>query len=246
MDYVLADPVTIPASARYLFAEKIYDLPAIITIAPSPMMPPTPLPMLHNGYVTFGMFNRTEKISDPVLMVWSNLMQSLPDSIIMIKSGALNDALLRDGLIARFVARGIAEDRVRCIGLTPRNEHLAMFGQVDIALDPFPQNGGISTWEPLQMGVPVLTKLGTGGPASRAGAAIVKAVGLDDWIAADDEAYIAIAQRCAANPTELAALRASLPARVASSEAGNCERYTRRVEEGYRKFWRDYCASAGR
>jgi predicted O-linked N-acetylglucosamine transferase (SPINDLY family) len=242
MDYVLADKVMIPEAARHLFAEKIHDLPVVITIAPPPPIPPTPLPMLRNGYVGFGMFNRTDKISDPVLRVWARLMQSLPRSIMMVKNGALNDSLVRDRLIARFAAHGIAGDRLRCIGSTPRNEHLAMFGEVDIALDPFPQNGGISTWEPLQMGVPVVTKLGTA-PAGRAGAAIVKAVGLDDWVAADDDGYVAIAQRYASNPAALSALRASLPAMVANSAAGNCEVYTRHVEEGYRKFWREYCAS---
>jgi predicted O-linked N-acetylglucosamine transferase (SPINDLY family) len=247
MDYVLSDPVTIPQAVRHLFAEKIHDLPALITIAPAPPdIPPTPLPMLRNGYVTFGMFNRIEKISDPALEVWSRLLRSLPGSIITVKSGALNDPLLRDRLIARFAARGLTEDRVRYLGSTSRHQHLAMFGEIDIALDPFPQNGGISTWEPLQMGVPVVTKLGTGGPAARAGASIVKAVGLDDWVATDDDGYIAIAQRYASNPAELSALRASLPAMVANSAAGNCEVYTRHVEEGYRKFWRDYCGSADR
>ena len=117
-----------------------------------------------------------------------------------------------------------------------------MFAEIDIALDPFPQNGGISTWEPLHMGVPVVTKLGVG-PAARAGGAIVTAVGLSDWVGEDDEAYLAIALRHAAQPAELAALRARLPAQVASSAAGNCEIYTRHVEAGYRKFWRDYCAA---
>jgi len=146
-------------------------------------------------------------------------------------------------LIARFVAHGIAADRVRCVGKTSRPDHLAMFGEIDIALDPFPQNGGISTWEPLHMGVPVVTKLGIG-PAARAGGAIVKAVGLDDWVAADDDGYLAIALKYASQPAELAALRAKLPKQVANSTAGNCEVYTRHVEEGYRKFWRDYCAAA--
>ena len=92
------------------------------------------------------------------------------------------------------------------------------------------------------MGVPVVTKLGTA-PAGRAGAAIVKSVGLDDWVAADDDGYIAIAQRYASNPARLSALRTSLPAMGANSAGGNCTVYTRHVEEGYRKFWRDYCAS---
>ena len=88
-------------------------------------------------------------------------------------------------------------------------------------------------------------RLGSG-PAARAGGAIVKAVGLDDFVAEDDEGYIAIAQRFAADPAALAAVRARLPAMVANSAGGNSDIYIRHVEEGYRKFWRDYCASQGR
>jgi predicted O-linked N-acetylglucosamine transferase (SPINDLY family) len=245
MDYLLADPIIIPPEVRHLFAEKVYDLPALITIEPAPDLPPTPPPMLANGYVTFGVFNRADKVSDVALAAWSRLLQAVPGSIIVVKNGAINDALVRDTLIARFVASGIPEDRLRCIGSTPRPEHLALVSTIDIMLDPFPQNGGISTWEPLQLGVPVVTKLGNG-HASRCGGAIVAAAGLNDWVAEDEEGYIEIAKRWASNPAELAALRARLPAQVANSEAGNCVTYTKRVEEGYRKFWRDYCAGAGR
>ena len=244
MDYLFADPVVIPHEVRPLFAEKIHDLPAMITIEAPPQVPSTPLPMLANGHVTFGVFNRSDKISDAALAVWSRLMRSLPGSVIVVKNGALNDGLIRDTLIARFVASGIPEDRLRCIGATPRPEHLALVSTIDIMLDPFPQNGGISTWEPLQLGVPVVTKLGNG-HASRCGGAIVAAAGLKDWVAEDEEGYIAIAQRWASNPGELAALRARLPAQVANSDAGNCVTYTKHAEAAYRKFWRDYCANAG-
>jgi predicted O-linked N-acetylglucosamine transferase (SPINDLY family) len=73
----------------------------------------------------------------------------------------------------------------------------------------------------------------------------VTAAGLADWVAEDEEGYIAIAQRWASNPAELAALRARLPAQVANSAAGDCATYTKYMDEGYRKFWRDYCAGAG-
>lgn len=242
MDYLLADPVVIPPEVRHLFAEKVHDLPALITIEPPPDVPPSPLPMLANGHVTFGVFNRVDKISDQALSVWSRLLQAVPGAIIVVKHGALNDALVRDALIARFVASGIAEDRLRCIGSSPRPEHLRQILTIDIMLDPFPQNGGISTWEPLQLGVPVVAKLG-GGHASRCGGAIVAAAGLKDWVAEDEQGYIEIARRWASSPTELAALRARLPAQVLNSAAGNCATYTRHVEEAYRKFWREYCAS---
>ncbi|MGY3453390.1 O-linked N-acetylglucosamine transferase, SPINDLY family protein [Bradyrhizobium sp. USDA 4353] len=243
MDYLLADPVVIPAAVRPLFAEKIYDLPSLITIEPPPPIPASPLPMLRNGHVTFGAFNRIDKLSDPTLSLWSKLMAATPGSILVVKNHSMGDALLRDGLIARCVAHGIAADRVRCEGKTTREAHLAMFADIDISLDPFPQNGGISTWESLQMGVPVVTKLGSG-PAARAGGAIVKAVGLDDWVADDDDAYLAIALKFCSRPAELAALRARLPGLVSHSAAGDNALYTQQVEQGYRKFWRDYCAQA--
>ncbi|MCA1503834.1 tetratricopeptide repeat protein [Bradyrhizobium sp. NBAIM02] len=243
MDYVLADPVFIPQSARHLLAEKVYDLPCLITIDPILDVPPSELPMLRNGYVTFGVFNRVNKISDEAIRVWSNVMREVAGSKIIIKHTLLDDPLVRDGLLARFVAHGIAEERITCLGSSERADHLRAFALVDISLDPFPQNGGVSTWESLYAGVPVVAKLGHGA-SSRAGGSIAAAVGLDDWVAEDDEGYAAIACKFAAQPAHLARLRAELPARIAASAAGNVETYTRRVEEGYRKFWRDYCAAA--
>ncbi|WP_456686754.1 O-linked N-acetylglucosamine transferase, SPINDLY family protein, partial [Bradyrhizobium sp. P5_C11_2] len=243
MDYLLADPLFIPPSVRHLFAEKVHDLPCLITIDPILDVPPSELPMLRNGYVTFGVFNRISKISDEAIRVWSKVMREVTGSKIIIKHTLLDDPLLRDSLIARFVAQGIAEENVTCLGSTPRVEHLRAFANVDISLDTFPQNGGVSTWESLYAGVPVVAKLGSGA-SSRAGASIVAAIGLDDWVAEDDEGYAAIACRYATQPAHLAKLRAELPAQIAGSPAGNVEIYTRKVEAGYRRFWRDYCAAA--
>jgi predicted O-linked N-acetylglucosamine transferase (SPINDLY family) len=240
MDYFFADPVTVPEAARHLFAEKVYDLPCVITIEALPEVQPSALPMIRNGHVRFGVFNRIDKISDRALAVWSKLLQEVPGSVIVIKNAALDDPFLRDTLIGRCVVHGIPQDRIRCIGSTPRTEHLAAFANIDISLDPFPQNGGVSTWESLQMGVPVIAKLGTSA-SSRAGAAIVTAVGLDDWVADDDDSYIAIARKYASMPSELERLRADLPAKIVNSDAGNCAIYTRKVEAGYRQFWREYC-----
>lgn len=240
MDYLLADPVFVPKAVRHLFAEEIYDLPCGITTAASVDMQPTELPMSRNGFVTFGVFNRLQKISDRALNVWSTILRKIATSRIIVKNASLSDPVLRDLLIGRFVQQGIMADRITCIGSTPHAQHLGELAKVDISLDPFPQNGGVSTWESLRMGVPVICKLGRSA-CSRAGGAIVKAVGLDDWVAEDDDGYIAIARKFADLPAELSGLRAGLPARVASSAAGNNEIYARCVETGYRQFWRRYC-----
>jgi tetratricopeptide (TPR) repeat protein len=243
MDYLFSDPVIIPENVRHLFAERVYDLPSVITIEPVADVQPSPLPMLRNGYVTFGVFNRIDKISDQALSVWSKLLREVAGSKIVVKHVALDDALVRDGLVGRFVAQGISQDRIICIGSTARRDHLKAFENIDISLDPFPQNGGISTWESLYMGVPVVARLGNG-IASRISGALLAAIDLDDWVAEDDDSYVALAQKFAALPADLEKLRADLPARIASSPAGNVAVYTERVEAGYRQFWRDYCAKA--
>ena len=209
MDHVLADPVFIPQSARHLLAEKVYDLPCLITIDPILDVPASEPPMLRNGHVTFGVFNRIYKISDEAIRVWSKVMREVTGSKIIIKHTLLDDPMLRDNLIARFVAQGVAEENVTCLGSSPRHEHLLAFANVDISLDTFPQNGGVSTWESLYAGVPVVAKLGNGA-SSRAGGSIVAAVGLDDWVAEDDEGYAAIACKYAAQPAHLAKLRSGV------------------------------------
>jgi predicted O-linked N-acetylglucosamine transferase (SPINDLY family) len=243
MDYFLADPVTIPQEVRHLFAERVYDLPALITTQPISDVQPSALPMLRNGFVTFGVFNRIDKISDQALALWSKLLGAMPGSKIVVKHLALDEALVRDSLVARFVAQGIAQDSVICMGSSERRDHLRAFENIDISLDPFPQNGGLSTWESLYMGVPVVAKLGNGA-SSRAAGAILKAIGLDDWVADDEGGYLAIAQKYASMPSYLAKLRRDLPGKIATSPAGNATTYTQIVETGYRQFWRDYCAAA--
>ena len=244
IDCLFADPVTIPQSVRPLFAERvIYDLPCSITIEPATDGRISDAPVLRNGYVTFGAFNRIDKISDAALAVWSKIMQALPESRIVIKHGALDDAMLRDRLTARFVGHGISLGRITCLGNTSRPDHLRAFENVDISLDPFPQNGGISTWESLQMGVPVVAKLGDCS-SSRLGGAIMTSLGLGDWVSDDDDSYIAVALEKARNPIELQALRQSLPTRIAQSASGNSSIYTAKVEEAYRTLWRDYCGRA--
>jgi predicted O-linked N-acetylglucosamine transferase (SPINDLY family) len=244
IDCLFADPVTVPESAHGLFAERvIYDLPCAISVEPETDSQVADAPVLRNGYVTFGVFNRIEKISDAALAVWSKIMQALPQSRIVIKHGALDDAMLRDQLTARFVSHAISPDRITCLGATMRPDHLRAFENVDISFDPFPQNGGVSTWESLQMGVPVVAKLGNCNSA-RVGGAIIKSLGLDDWVGDDDDSYIAIALAKAANPSELQAVRQGMRARIAQSASGNSAIYTAKVEEAYRALWRDYCSRA--
>jgi predicted O-linked N-acetylglucosamine transferase (SPINDLY family) len=243
IDYLFCDPITMPPSMRHLFAEKLYDLPCIITTeAPPPDLRPSDPPVLSNGYVTFGVFNRMAKVSDDAVAVWAAILKRVPDSRLLMKDGALNEEAVRAGLRERFAARGVAPERIDFLGYTPREQHLAAFGNVDICLDPFPQNGGVSTWEALHMGVPVVAKLGNV-PVNRLSSAILGSIGLSDWVAGSVDEYVSIAATRASMPESLKALRHALAAKIAASAAGNGALYTRAVEQAYRAMWEDYCRS---
>ena len=140
----------------------------------------------------------------------------------------------------KFASFGIESDRLSILGSTPRDEHLAAIEGVDICLDPFPQNGGVSTWEALRMGVPVVCMLGSW-ITNRLSASIVSSVGLRDWAAETENEYLEIACRFAAAPDQLQALRRSLPDRIAASPAGDLAAYTRAVEAAYRAMWTEFC-----
>src|SRR5262249_9175151 len=158
-------------AARPLFAEAIYDLPCQITFEAAPYAPePSAPPAQQHGAITFGCLNRFGKVTEQVLTVWARVLDALPGSRLLLKDTALDDPVLQAFARDMLAACGIGPERIVLRGGTPRAEHLATFGEVDISLDPFPQNGGASTWEALWQGVPVVTKLGDAAPARLSGA----------------------------------------------------------------------------
>ena len=240
IDYLLSDPVVIPSEMRGLFAERIYDLPCAITFEAPPDAPPVSARPA-DAPMTFGCLNRLSKLSPQTYAAWGRVLRALPDARLLLKDPMLQDEQARARLVETFAREGVAAERLELLGGTSHAEHLAAYGRVDIALDPFPQNGGISTFEALWMGVPVVALEGNAIP-SRPAAAILTAIGMRDWVAGDAESYVALAVARAGDRAGLATLRARLRDRVAASEAGDPVRYTRAVEAAYRDMWRTYCA----
>lgn len=241
IDYLFSDPVSVPDAARPLFAEAIYDLPCQITFEAAPYAPNvTELPARRRGAVTFGCLNRLGKVLPEVLQLWARILTAVPGSRLLLKDGALDDPTRRASILDTLAAHGIGSDRIDLRGGTPRPEHLATFGEIDISLDPFPQNGGASTWEALWQGVPVLTKLGNSAPGRLSGA-ILSSIGLTEWIVESERDYAALAIAKSSDLVGLAALRQQLRRIISASPAGNPVRYTRAVEDAYRTMWRRWC-----
>jgi predicted O-linked N-acetylglucosamine transferase (SPINDLY family) len=238
IDYLFSDPVLVPSEARHLFAEQICDLPCVIIIQPPPdeLRSDEP-PVTSNGYLTYGVFNRVRKISSAAVSVWARILRSDTTARLVVKDHALSDSFFQNTLSDHFARLGIDLDRIELIGRTSRADHMKAYGRVDICLDPFPHGGGVSTWEALYMGVPVVTKLGNS-ITQRLGGAILSAIGMNEWIATDDDQYVDIALK----PTtdRLRTLRRTLPGMIHA----RCSpiAYTKAVEHAYQVMWKKYCA----
>lgn len=245
IDYVLADPYTLPESEDNNFSERIWRLPEtrLCFSAPEANIPVLPPPALATGHVTFGCFNNLAKLNDRVIALWARILRELPGSRLFLKAKALGEADMRRFLLDRFAVHGTSADQLMLEGASPRTEYLEAFQRVDITLDPFPFPGGTTSAESLWMGVPVLTLTG---PRfiSRQGIGLLMNAGLEDWIASGPDDYVERAVRHARNLGALAATRAGLRKQVLSSPLFDAPRFAQNFEAALRDMWATWCSRA--
>jgi predicted O-linked N-acetylglucosamine transferase (SPINDLY family) len=242
VDYRLVDSITDPpGAADALATERLFRLdPCFLCYKPPAGAPTSNIPDPTSD-ITFGSFNTLQKLNRSLVAFWTRLLQSVPNSRLLLKSGATSNLDLRDGVIARFAGAGIEPGRVEFLPYTPSiADHLALYGRVDIALDPFPYNGTTTTCEALYMGVPVVTLAGNMHPG-RVGASLLTCVGLGDLVAHSEEEYLAIAQRLAADQARRADLRTRLRGMVLSSPLCDAPAFAKRLDEAFRRMWRSWC-----
>jgi predicted O-linked N-acetylglucosamine transferase (SPINDLY family) len=244
IDYLIADPWTLPQTEEIYFTEKIWRLPETrLCFTPPEVdldLDVSPLPALANGYVTFGCFNNLAKMNDQVVAVWAKVLQSTPHSKLFLKAAQLNEVSMQQNTVARFVAHGIDPARLMIEGAEPREKYLAAYGRVDIALDPFPYPGGTTTVEGLWMGVPAVTLAGTCFLA-RQGVGILMNAGLAEWIASDADDYVARTVLHAADLPRLSALRERLRQQALASPLFDAPRFARHFEAALRGMWFRWC-----
>jgi predicted O-linked N-acetylglucosamine transferase (SPINDLY family) len=244
MDVRLVDAVTDPPGNEAWVSERLVRIEGCAyAYDPPPDLPPVaPAPCLRGRGVTFGSFNNLAKVGPAVLDLWARVLAATPGSRLVIKAKQLNDPetgrLLADGL----AARGVARERV--VLLRPparRDDHLATYGEVDVALDPFPFGGVTTTCEAAVMGVPVVSLLGRL-HAGRVGATLLRALGLGSLVAATPDRYVETAAFLASDVERLARLRAGLREAYRQSPLADATGYARRFEAAIRSAWRDLVA----
>jgi predicted O-linked N-acetylglucosamine transferase (SPINDLY family) len=237
MHYRVSDTIADePGVSDAWYTERLIRLPEIAWCydPPGEAPPVCPPPVTRSGRFTFGSVNNLAKVGDEVIAALSKILHAAPGSrliLLMSRTGlaqARVEALLRQS--------GLAPDRVELIPRLSRSDYFNLFNRIDLALDPFPYNGGVTTCDSLWMGVPVVTLAGTTYRA-RQGLCLLTHAGLPQFIASSLDDYVRIAQETAREPGSLNEIRVGLRERLRQSPIMQAKRYTAHLENAYRQMW---------
>lgn len=210
IDYFFADPVAVPVGERQHYAERVVDLPCIVTYDPPVeynLDGTSEPPAAKNGYVTFGCFSRYEKLSQAYLATCQEVLLAVPDSRMEFKDNAFR----RPGAVRHVldIMDAVDPSRLSFRTGTGQPDHMLAYQRCDLILDPFPHVSGTAGLEILWMGVPLVTIYGKQA-AGRTSSSVLTLMGRTDWITYSTEEYISKASEWSRRSEDLAAARMTL------------------------------------
>jgi predicted O-linked N-acetylglucosamine transferase (SPINDLY family) len=242
VDWRVVDAITDPPGSERLCTERLLRLDPCFLCYTPPEHAPEPAMPAADAPVTFGSFNNAAKIGPASIALWARVLQAVPGSRLLLKSQTLSDATGRARIERRFAEAGVDASRLELIAYSKtREEHLALYGRVHVALDTTPYNGTTTTCEALWMGVPVVATLGDR-HAARVSASLLHAAGHPELVATDADAFVALAAKLAQDRARLTTLRSGLRDTLRASPLCDAPAYAARFHDAIRACWRQWCA----
>ena len=231
IDYLLADRFHVPAEHEPDYHESILRMPnSYVCYLPPSNAPHVAGPPVEKcDHVTFGSLNQPSKLNPAVIALWSRILNSVPDSQLILRFRWLETPSIQKHIWSDFESHGISKDRVELLAGCSHREFLETYHRIDIALDPFPFSGGITTAEALWMGVPVISCAGETF-AGRHSLSYLSTVGLPELICESHEQYFERAVQLANDTEAIAHYRRTLRNRTDLSPLCNGTQFTRDFE----------------
>lgn len=248
IDFRITDAIADPEGADEHYSETLIRMPDcfLCYAVPSHAPPVEPGPQEHRGYITFGSFNNFAKINPSVISLWAEVLRAVPESRLLCKSSSSSDVTAQQVIRQGLEQAGIDPKRVSFSAYRKTQEgHLAVYNDVDIALDSFPYNGTTTTCEALWMGVPVVTLRGDR-HVGRVGASILTTVGFPAGIAESRDDYVLTARLLAESPGLLRTVRNTLRDTVMRSPLCDGRDHAATLEQAFRYVWQTWCEEKNR
>ena len=180
--------------------------------------------------ILFGAFVSLLKLSPRCLVLWRDILQRVPQSLLAFSPGNASEQSLYRRRVAGF---GVDPERVVFI---PRAADeagdRARYGLIDVVLDTMPYAGGDTTAAALDMGVPVVTRVGER-HAERMGLSLLAHLGVTETVAHSDTEYVAMACRLANDAAWRSEVAAKIVDKFAHSDIADTRRYAACLEDAY-------------
>ena len=233
IDGVLVDPIMLPEDRQWETTERPLYVPYAMGWPVPKHQCPDLVPRPERP-LTFGYLGRIQKLDDPTVALWSDLLKAYPESRLILKDVAYVQPRSATRTLRRFEAHGINPARVELRVGSDRMTHLACYADCDVVLDPLPQGGGATTLEGLMMGVPTVTLRGERLPR-RVSASTVTVAGHPEWVAETPAEYVQIAGHVA--------LQGGPQVRAEFFKSHICDgaARTRAFEAAVRELWTSWC-----
>ena len=230
IDYILADKNLISDDEKKYYSEQILELPDLWNVHSGFDFERkfNETPFIQKGYITFGSFGNFRKISDETIKIWSEILNKVDKSKLVLKSSINYENSI---LMEKFKKNGL-EKRIK---IYERSEfsnvknHLDFYKYIDIALDTFPYNGVTTTFEALWMGVPVIGIKGYNFN-SRCGESILKNANLNSLISKDQNDYVKKAIDLSTNTNELVILKNNIFKNILETPIFNSKIFAKNLE----------------
>ncbi len=232
IDYLIGDATHTPPVDAGWFRERLVLLPgARFAYRPPVAIATTPAPARARGQLTFGSFNRHAKLTDEVIDLWAALLGAVPHARLELRASAYRAPSTVALVRRRWAARDVPIERIDFEPFVSLDAMHAAYAGIDIALDPFPFNGGVTTCDALAHGVPVVTLEGER-MIARQGAALLRAAGRSEWIATSRDDYVRIAVGLA-DSARIDEVRELLVHEFARSPLCDVDGFTRTLERAF-------------
>jgi predicted O-linked N-acetylglucosamine transferase (SPINDLY family) len=234
MDWFIADQVLLPSFCDAHFREGIWRLPRLwISYKGDASLPDSRWEPSPDGTVWLGSFNNLTKVREETLALWAKVMNAIPESRLFLKDRQSANSSVQERIRTELGHHGISGERVEFAGHVPDwRSHMALYDKLDIALDTIPLNSGTTAFDALWMGVPLIALEGSW-MGARMTNAILDALGKPEWVAQNEDEYVAIVAALAKNVEERKSLRAAQRAQMASSPLCDAKGLTRALEDAF-------------
>lgn len=244
-DALLTDEVSVPAGQEDSLQEIVLRLDGGQWCWDPPAdAPPTGAPpVLKLASITFGVTARSLKLDDACLRAFADVLSAVPGSTIRFIGEIAGDWPQRRDVLAQMQSAGVALERVFFDPFMPRTAYLRWLNGIDLVLDSFPGNGGLSMLDPLWMGVPVVTLAGAW-PGARQSASVLAALDLEEWMGHTVEEFCAKATALARDAGTLSACRSTLRARMLASPLLDGRRVATQIEDICEQLTRTFAPAA--